>query len=55
MMDMETIEKAQKAGVDVAALMGLNKKEYEGVRAGPIEGEEWLPMSTKENEDEQSN
>jgi hypothetical protein len=51
MMDLETIPKAEKAGLDVSGLMGLTGEGPEGVKAGPVEGEEWMPMQVKPEED----
>ena len=51
MMDLETIPKAEKAGLDVSGLMGLTGEGTEGVKAGPIEGEEWMPMQVKPEEE----
>ena len=52
MMDMETIPRAEKLGLDVSGLMGKKSQGSEGVKAGQVEGEEWMPMDVKAEEDD---
>lgn len=51
MFDLDTAPKAEKAGLDISGLMGINNQGPAGVKAGPVEGEEWLPMQMKDEDE----